>query len=154
MTETLPPPLGVNCEGITIGDIHNSHVIASEKSLIYRTADLPDCLYRWKDIKSLDLYLPTGRWSRPALADFLVGAFQMAITLSTWTGDAPIGSLTVDANGEAPVQLDITPHYIVGYDSRSATMAVKLLHEIHRDPDLRGLLSNPTAIAAALIRLF
>lgn len=79
MAETLPPPLGVNREGISIGDIHNSHVIASEKSLIYRTADHPDCLYQWQDIETLDLYLPTGRWSRPALADFLVGALRMAI---------------------------------------------------------------------------
>lgn len=154
MTSPPPPPFGVTDEGISIGNVSHSHVIAGEKQLIHRTPHRPDYVYRWQDIGTLDLYLPIGRWSRPALADILVGALNMGLTLSAWTGDAPIGSLTVRALGETPVQLDISPHYIVGYPSRSAKTAANFLREIHRDPELRSILHDPGAVSAALRRLF
>lgn len=154
MTETLPPPFGVGREGISIGNVSDSHLIACEDSLVYRTANDPDEVYAWRDIEALDLYLPIGRWSRPALADLFIGTIRMALTFSSWTGDAPIGSLTVRVDGEQPKQLDITPHYLVGYDSRSAATAMNFLREIHRDPELRGILNDPEAVSAALKRLF
>lgn len=151
---SLPPPLGIDREGISIGNNSDSHFVVSENRLIHRTPDRPDDVYRWPDIESLDLYLPIGRWSRPALADILVGALRMVLTLSAWTGDAPIGSLTVRTIGETSVQLDITPHYVVGYDSRSAITAANFLREIHHDSELRSILRDPEAVSATLRRLF
>lgn len=78
----------------------------------------------------------------------------MGLTLSAWTGDAPTGSLTLRALGETPVQLDISPHYIVGYAARSARTAANFLREIHRDPESRSILRDPEAVSAALRRLF
>lgn len=111
-------------------------------------------MYRWADIEALELYLPIGRWLRPALADILVGALRMALTLGSWTDDAPIGSLAVDAIGETPAQLDVTRHCSVGYDSGSARTATNLLREIHCGPTLRGILRDPEAVSATLRRLF
>ncbi|MDN5875465.1 MAG: hypothetical protein ACTHX5_08855 [Brevibacterium aurantiacum] len=141
-------------EGISIGNTCDSHFVVSENGLIHRVPDRPDHMYRWADIEALELYLPIGRWLRPALADILVGALRMALTLGSWTDDAPIGSLAVDAIGETPAQLDVTRHCIVGYDSGSARTATNLLREIHCGPKLRGILRDPEAVSATLRRLF
>lgn len=55
MTSSPPPPFAATGEGISIGNISHSHVIAGEEYLIHRTPHRPDYVYQWQDIEALGL---------------------------------------------------------------------------------------------------